>query len=226
MTQPAALTIDLGTLVDLTCPVSSGMPVSSRERPVVIERRMTHREHGVCASSIEMGSHTGTHIDAPFHFHEDGVTVERLPLRSLLLTGCVLDLRAGPMPIDSLRLQKAALPQGGLLPGTAVMLWTGWDRFFGQPQMHDHPYLTEDGAQALVDSGVAVVGIDAIGVDDSLGSRFPAHQLLLGHGIPIVENLCGLDNLGAGPCGLGFVPMLLEGADAAPVRAFGWRLAR
>ncbi len=225
MKPQLALTIDPETIVDLTYPVRSGMPVSSRERPVLVERRMTHQEHGVCASSIEMGSHAGTHIDAPFHFHPDGITVERLPLASLLTSGCVLDLRLAPKGIDAGSLRLAAAPWGNLQPGTAVVLWTGWDRFFGHTEMHDHPYLTEEGAQFLVGNGITVVGIDAIGVDDSLGSRFPAHQLLLGNGVPIVENLCGLETW-APPCRLAFIPCCSTGADAAPVRAFGWRSAR
>lgn len=216
--------IDLDTLVDLSYPIASGMPVSKKERPVLVVHRLTHRESGYCASSIEMGSHTGTHIDAPFHFFEDGIGVDRIPLRSLITAGHILDLRSAPKAIDAGVLNQEADRMGGLVSRRAVVLWTGWERFFGEPQMHDHPYLTEDAARALIESGTTVVGIDAIGVDDSLGSRFPAHHLLLRAGVPIVENLRGLEALGAGPCGLGFVPISLADADAAPVRAFGWRM--
>jgi len=56
--------VDLETLVDLTLPIHAGMPVSIRERPVVVQRRLTHQRDGICASSLEMGTHAGTHIDA------------------------------------------------------------------------------------------------------------------------------------------------------------------
>lgn len=215
--------VDLETLVDLTLPIHAGMPVSIRERPVVVERRMTHQRDGICASSLEMGTHAGTHIDAPYHFYEEGSTADLIPLASLILPGCVLNVREPPLRLDAARIARTASVWGGLKPGTGVVLWTGWDRFFGLTEMHGHPYLAKDAARLLVDAGAAVVAIDAIGVDDSMGSEFPAHELLLGAGVPIVENLRGLKALGAGPCGIAFIPLLIQGADAAPVRAFGWR---
>ncbi len=218
------MVLDPEGLVDLTIAIRSGMPVSRRERPVIIEPRMTHVRDGVCSSSIKLGSHCGTHIDAPYHFHANGATADMLPLSSLILTACVLDLRACALALDAAAILRAAAVWGGLAPRTAVLLWTGWDRFFGTDEMHVHPYLTPDGAQALVNAGVSVVGIDAIGVDDSLGTEFPAHRLLLGAGVPIVENLRGLEALGPGPCGFACVPLLIEAIDAAPVRAFAWRL--
>lgn len=150
MALKGGIPVDLESLVDLTLPVHAGMPVSIRERPVVVERRMTHQRDGICASSLEMGTHAGTHID----------------------------VREPPLRLDAVRVARSASVWGGLKPGTAVVLWTGWDRFFGLTEMHGHPYLAKDAAQFLVDAGAAVVAIDAIG---------------------------------------------LQGADAAPVRAFGWR---
>jgi kynurenine formamidase len=214
--------IDLGTLVDLSYPIRSGMPVSSKDRPVSITRRMTHKEDGFCASSIEMGSHSGTHIDAPLHFFETGVSVDQLPLSRLIGTGCVLDFRDSPKAIGAAELSHAVTRCGGLAPGMFVVLWTGWDVPAETRSPQDHPFLTREAAEVLLTLQVSLVAIDALGVDDSLAYEFPAHSLLLGAGVPIVENVRNLHLLGEGHFGFAFIPLALADGDAAPIRAFAW----
>jgi arylformamidase len=212
-------------LVDLSEPVYSGLPVSSREVPVVIEPRMTHQKDGFAASTIRMGSHAGTHIDAPFHFRPEGATVDQLALGSLIGAGLILDLRVtAGLCISRAEIEAAISESGGWVPGAAVLLWTGWDEHFGGPDMAGHPYLSAGAAAYLVEVGAVLVAIDATGVDDSMAREFPAHEALLGAGIPVVENVRGLGQLGAGQVSCAFIPLAIRGGDAAPVRAFAWRI--
>lgn len=110
-----------------------------------------------------------------------------------------------------------------LRPGDFAVLWTGWDRLFGDDLMTGHPYLTPGAARALVAAGVTLVATDALNVDPSTGEDFPVHPILLGADVLIVENLRGLKALGAGRAWFAFLPLPLRGVDGAPIRAVGWR---
>ena len=210
-------------LFDLTEPLYSGMPVSKREAGVRVDIRTTHEDEGFASSAITLGTHCGTHVDAPYHFFADGLTIDQLPLSLCFGPAVVLDVRAAGMRITADALVRAAELAGGFSPGAFALLWTGWDRMVGTPAMYDHPYLTEDAAAYLVARACLLVAIDAIGVDDSDGGEFPAHALLLRSGIPIVENLRGLDQLGSGVFGCAVVPLRIRGGDASPVRVIAWR---
>ncbi len=105
--------------------------------------------------------------------------------------------------------------------GAAVLLHTGDDARFGAPAYaEEHHFLTRAGADWLVDNGAALVGIDAVNIDDTADGERPAHTRLLAAGIPIVEHLTGLDRLP--PTGARFtaVPLRIEGMGTIPVRAF------
>ena len=105
--------------------------------------------------------------------------------------------------------------------GAAVLLHTGGDARFGTPAYsQSRHFLTRAGASWLVDHGPALVGIDALNIDDTADAERPAHSLLLAAGIPIVEHLTGLGQLP--PTGARFtaVPLRIEATGTIPVRAF------
>lgn len=209
--------------IDLTQPIHAGMPVYPGDPPVVVRPRVTHETHGYAASWLEFGTHSGTHIDVPFHFSDEGATLDAYPLARFFGPGVVLDLRSAGRELDEAAVRAAAAAAGDLRPGDFAVLWTGWDAHFGGDLMVEHPYLTPTAAQALVDAGVTLVATDALNVDPSTGEDFPVHPILLQADALIVENLRGLDALGAGRARFAFVPLALTGVDGAPVRAVGWR---
>ncbi|MBB4958088.1 cyclase family protein [Micromonospora polyrhachis] len=169
---------------------------------------------------IDMIANTGTYVDTPGHRWAGQVDLAGVPLDRLAdLPGIVVRVPAGTRAVDRLMLAPYEVA------GRAVLLHTGWNEHFdtdryGSPE---HPYLTGDGAQWLVEAGAALVGIDSINIDDmgpaSAGTR-PAHSALLAAGIPIVEHLRGLGQLP--PDGFRFTaaPPLVAGMGTFPVRAF------
>ena len=167
---------------------------------------------------IEMVANTGTYLDAPFHRYGGGKDLSRLLLTSLAnLEGIVVraDLSGG-RAIDVSSFRKLEVK------GKAVLVQTGWDVHWGKEQyFEDNPFLTSAAAKYLADAGAKLVGIDSVNIDDTLNLSRPAHSILLGADIPIVEHLC---NLGALP-GEGFkffaVPVKVKGMGTFPVRAFG-----
>ncbi|MEH1097639.1 cyclase family protein [Micromonospora sp. CPCC 205561] len=169
---------------------------------------------------IDMIANTGTYVDTPAHRYAEGADLAGTPLERLAdLPGVVVRVPAGTRAVDRLLLAPYDVA------GCAVLLHTGWSAHFNSDRYAspEAPYLTGDGARALVDAGAALVGIDSINIDDmspaAAGER-PAHSTLLAAGVPIVEHLTGLDALP--PTGFRFTaaPPKVAGMGTFPVRAF------
>lgn len=184
----------------------------------------THNADGYGTTEVLIGTHSGTHLDAPRHFLAQGRTVDQVELARVCGRAYVLDVRSEPeTKITSSRLQKACGAAGQPAPGELVLLWTGWDKHFGTPLMTRFPFLGADAAHLLVGWGVSLVGTDALSVDSFQAQRFVVHELLLRADALIVENLCHLDRLGQGPVNCCLLPLPLSGLDGSPVRAIAWR---
>ena len=164
---------------------------------------------------ITMVTNTGTYIDTPAHRYRDGHDLSGLPLERCAQ---VRALVVRPT-VDAIG--PADLPDTDLT-GMAVLINTGWDEHWGTDRYGDpqHPHVTEAGAQHLVDRGVTMVGIDSVNIDDTVGGHRPAHSLLLGAGIPVVEHLTGLHRLPAEGAIFSAVPPRIAGLGTFPVRAF------
>src|ERR1019366_7327628 len=190
-----------GRIVDLSQPVGAGTPVYPGDGPV---RVTVVDQTSVNLSRIDLSVHTGTHMDAPFHFFNGAETIDRIPLDRCVGLARLIDLRD--------------IAAGGeIRRAHAAVLHTGWSKQWGAPRyFSDHPCLTADAAQFLVDCGVQLVGVDMPSVDRA---PYPAHQILLRAGVPIVENLTNLAAIGADLFQLLVLPLKLAGRDGSPVRA-------
>src|SRR5437773_11616646 len=166
---------------------------------------------------IEMLANTGTYIDAPFHRYDGANDIADYPLEAVAdLEGVVIraTTRTG-------RGLDAALFRGDDVGGRAVLVHTGWDAHWRSERYGTgHPFLTREAAEQLVAAGAALVGIDSLNIDDAADGARPAHTLLLGAGIPIVEHLCGLGELPDGGFRFFAVPVKVRGMGSFPVRAF------
>jgi kynurenine formamidase len=167
---------------------------------------------------IEMVANTGTYLDSPFHRFAHGKDLSQLPLHRLAdLESIVIRFDRGKgrsiRPVDF---------EGSDLHGKAVLFHTGWDEHWRTDQyFEDHPFLTRDTAEFLIRSGAVLVGIDSLNIDDTADLTRPVHTALLGAEIPIVEHLCGLDQLPDRDFRFFAVPVKVKGMGTFPVRAFG-----
>lgn len=167
---------------------------------------------------IEMVANTGTYLDSPFHRYEAGKDLSEFELASLAnLSGVVLRAEG-----EAHRGIEAKDLEDLDVKGKAVLIHTGWSQYWRTEKYSDgtHPFLTKDAAQFLADEGAVLAGIDSYNIDDTADLTRPAHSILLGGGIPIVEHMC---NLGALPTdGFKFfaVPVKVKGMGTFPVRAF------
>lgn len=202
-----------GRIVDLSQPVDTGTPVYPGDGAV---RVTVLSDAPMRLSRIEFSVHTGTHMDAPFHFFKDADAIDRVPLDRCRGPARLIDLR----DIGTTREIRRELIQArstAPLGGHAAILHTGWSKQWGAPRyFDDHPCLAGDAAEFLVDCGVQLVGVDMPSVDRA---PYPAHQVLLRAGVPIVENLTNLEAIGADLFQIIVLPLKLAGCDGAPVRA-------
>jgi kynurenine formamidase len=167
---------------------------------------------------IEMVANTGTYVDSPFHRFAHGKDLAALSLSSLADLDAVV-VRAGRSAERAI--ERAAFERLDV-KGKAVLVHTGWDAHWRTDQYFEgHPFLTADAAQYLVDAGATLVGIDSLNIDDTADGRRPAHTLLLGADIPIVEHMTGLAQLPDAGFKFFAVPVKVKGFGTFPVRAFG-----
>ncbi|GAB1644799.1 cyclase family protein [Krasilnikovia sp. MM14-A1259] len=215
-------------LVELSHVIADGMTTYPGLPAPEISAHLTHEQSRdryapgteFAIGRITMVGNTGTYLDSPIHRYADGTDLAGLPLDRLadLPAVVVRTLGGGRRGID-----VGALAAHDVA-GRAVLLHTGGDARWGTPEYAlDAPYLTADGAAWLVEHGAALVGIDAVNIDDISGDgpgERPAHTLLLAAGIPIVEHLTGLAELP--PTGARFTaaPPRVAGFGTFPVRAF------
>jgi len=219
-------------IIDLTHAIRDGMPVYPGDPPPAIRRALTHEENYCHVDELRLGSHTGTHIDAPFHFLKEGRTIDAIPLERFVGPGVLIDA-SGKKDLAAIGETDLSPAAGAIRSGDFVLLRTDWDRFFGTEQYLRHPYLNAGGARFLLGLGVSLVGIDAMSIDSSAADAagiepgaqlkkedaYPAHDVLLGSGVLIVENLCNLKLVPAGRGLFSFLPLKLTGSDGSPVRA-------
>ncbi|WP_254273158.1 cyclase family protein [Haloarcula marina] len=205
---------------DLSHPIRSGMPVFPGDPPVSLAPHATADADGYRVTAVDCGSHTGTHVDAPSHTESEGRPIDDVPVSRFVWDAVRVDLR-GRDPRTPIR--PADLPTSD---ADAVVLQTGWDAHWGDPEYFDHPYLTPAAADHCVGQGYDVA-IDALNVDptpteNATGDEpegFQAHHALLGNDRLVVENLA---NLASVPERFELVaaPLKLADGDGAPVRAF------
>jgi len=184
--------------------------------------REASREHYCQGCEFHIGrislvANTGTYLDTPFHRYADGPDLARVELASLAdLEGVVVHLAGdGPRAIGSLAFAPFEVA------GKAVLVHTGWDRHWGTDQYGSgHPFLTREAAEWLVAHRAALVGIDALNIDDTGDGARPVHSILLAAGIPVVEHLTGLEQLPAQGFRFHAAPPRIQGMGTFPVRAF------
>jgi len=207
--------INFGPIRDLTVPLSVDS-VRWPEDPGLLVTRIMGLDQGdmMTVSRLELGAHSGTHVDAPAHFMLGGSDVSELDLSVLVGPAMVVDAGTAT-EISRDVLQEARIPSGTV----RVLFRTSSSEYWRDPQAafrHDYVALTPDAARELVDRGVRLVGIDYLSVDAPT-EEVPVHIILLKAGVIIVESL-DLRDVPAGDYFLVCLPLRILGVEAAPAR--------
>jgi arylformamidase len=200
-------------LIDVSVPLDNSLATYPNNLPFGLEAiKRLSRGDSSNVSALHMSAHSGTHVDAPRHFYDDGSGAEALPLEMLIGRARVIDVRtrAGITADD--------LASIDLSEDIRVLIKTQNSRLWGDPAFHtDYIGVTESGAKHLVDHGIKLVGVDYLSVEVFKAPGAPAHHVLLGAGTIVVEGL-NLRDVEPGVYEMFCLPLKVVGCDGAPAR--------
>ena len=227
-----------GKIIDITTPISPFTRVFPGDPIPAIERVCTLEKDGCAVSRLSFGSHTGTHVDAPSHILDNGMTVDKLELKNLMGMALILDFSSLSGSITADILEKAFQNAGAPENISILLLKTegfsrkqkgagnvsssggesGSHRMESGEEEFDPVYLDESGAAWIVGEGFKAIGIDGFSVDDLHSESLPAHHILLSGNVNIVECL-ELGSVKAGTYFFLCLPLKIEDCDGSPARA-------
>lgn len=206
-------------IIDLSHLIENGMQIYPGDPAPSIERALTHESDYCHVDRLNLGSHTGTHIDAPFHFLSKGKKISEFTADKFIGKGVVVDVRSKKenegIVIDDVKPYEKEITRGCF-----VLFMTGWSQYFGQEMYEKHPYVTKECAQWLREKGISIVGTDGLNIDSTVTEQFDAHDIFLTNDILIVENLTNLENVPTKSSGwFSFLPLRVSDTDGSPIRA-------
>jgi arylformamidase len=202
------------TIYDVSRPIFTGMPIYPRNPPVEIAlAKSIARGDSSNVSLLTLGSHTGTHVDAPRHMDDAGTGVDSVSLDALIGPALVVDIP------ESVRAIGAADLDARIGSHTRVLLRSRNSARFAATGVfeEDFTYLAPDGAALLVERGVVFVGVDALSVEQYHAGHHRSHDTLLQAGVAVVEGLA-LENVSPGEYEVVCLPLRIRGCDGAPAR--------
>lgn len=203
----------LPKLLDVTVPLKQGLPAFPGNPDFELQPIKRIADGGSSnVSRLVLGTHTGTHVDAPKHFFDAGGGVETLALNLLIGRARVIDIsKRGPITAED-------LVAAGLREDLRVLFKTPNSALWNSDVFHeDYAHLTEAGARHLVEQGVKVVGIDYLSIEQFKKAGAPAHRMLLSNDVIIIEGL-NLSEADAGMYEMYCLPLPVTGGDGAPAR--------
>jgi kynurenine formamidase len=203
-------------VVDLTQPMTNGMPVMEGIAPPRFHDLARVEADGYAMSEYAFWNHTGTHVDAPAHQVAGGDTLDDIPLDRLVTEALTIDVTGrGPGAVGLAELE----PQlAGVRPGDIVLFRSGNAANWGTgAYWHGWCYPDAAAAKALIEAGVSGVGFDGPSADPVESTEYELHQVWLSAGRIILENLASLDGLPS-RCRIVVAPLKVAGANGAPAR--------
>jgi kynurenine formamidase len=203
-------------LIDLSHPLVHGQPAFPGDPPLIVQPQGTVVTTQFNTTQITIGTHQGTHLDAMYHFLEDGKTVDRMPLEWFYGPARVLPVpkQAG----EEITPEDLRPFEQHLQPEAKVLLATGWHRHFGTPEFFtDYPSLTVEAGRYLASRRIRLLGMD---MPSPSKQWLEIHHLLQARDVEIVlvEALANLDALPDEFTFIGF-PLNFQGRDGSPIRA-------
>ncbi len=199
--------------IDVSVPLDANVPTYPGNTPFSLEAvKRIARGDSSNVSTLHISAHGGTHVDAPCHFFDGAAGVEALPLEMLVGRTRVIEVtsRKG--------IGADELAGANLSEDVRVLIKTANSRLWGSSAFHaDYAGVTESGATFLLEHGIKVVGVDYLSVEEFKKPGAPAHHVLLGAGIIVIEGL-NLREVDPGVYEMFCLPLALVGSDGAPAR--------
>ncbi len=203
-------------IIDLTHPISEGMPVFPGDPEVSFTQVHAIKEGGYNVTRMSMSSHTGTHVDSPHHCIHSDRTVDRMPLEYFVGWAEVIDLTANK-PGGDITAADLDPYAGRVGDGARVLIRTDWSKRIREPDYFTkHPGLTEGAAMWLTARKIKLLGIEQPNVH--LTQHQEIHKALLSTGMVLIESLANLDQLTCDRVYLVALPLAVVNLDGSPTR--------
>jgi arylformamidase len=200
-------------IYDISVDIQMGMPTYPGDAKFKSRKLKTVQQDGYEIHRITMGNHTGTHVDAPAHFIQNGTTIGELPLDILNGRARVMEIKnKEKVTLEDIQDLKLEDVFRILLKTRNSSLWKTRKRF-----QKNYVYLTLDAAKYLADNDIKLIGFDYLSIEKFGDSEHPVHRYLLGNQVIILEGL-NLSNVDEGDYEMCCLPMKLAGLDGAPAR--------
>ncbi len=215
-------------VVDLSHPITSETQVYPGDPVPHLKQHSTIDRDGFNLMSVSMGSQSGTHVDAPYHFDNETKRIDELDLKLFVGPSTVIDCGALAAR-QAITIELIGAQLNRVQPGDIVLFKTGWSRHYGTDEYFNNPYIDDLLVESLLSRGVLTFGLDAINIDETPddshpGVGFPAHHLIAKAGGVICENLTNLDAINFDRPVVSILPIKFVGIDGAPVRAVALEL--
>lgn len=213
--------MNLMSPLDLTLEISPKLPSFPGSPQPQFISWATNETDGYNLELIFLSSHSGTHLDAPYHFLDGGLKIDKIPVKRLVCNAILCKVKKGSNEAitkkDILEFEKK---YDDIDTNSTIIFVTGWNKnLLKKSYFEKNPGLSIDAAKYLVSKKINLVGIDSPSIDLGKNSSFPAHHTLLKKDILILENLCNLEKISKTHFKLVVLPLKLKGATGSPVRA-------
>lgn len=206
-------------VIDLTHTIKEGMPVFPGTEPPKLNPASTFEKDGFRETLITMYSHTGTHMDAPAHVREEGITLDKFNAEKFVGKAIVVDcsdLSEG----DTIDMSYINKYKNIIDNAEFVLFKTGWDKYWNTEKYYGNfPVINEDVIDYLINSNKKGIGLDVISVEAIESEDLPMHHKILKNNLVIVENLCNLDKIDTDLFTFCALPLKFINSDGASTRA-------
>ena len=211
-------------ILDLTLTVSDKIPTfPGSPQPNFIQWENL-KDDGYNLELLFLSSHTGTHLDAPYHFLEKGAKIHEIsPTRLIREAVLIKSRKKSNQAITKSDIQKFEKKHGKIPNNSTVVFWTGWQKMLHTDSYFvKNPGLSESAANYLVSKKTNLVGIDSPSIDFKARKHFSVHHIFSKNNILIVENLANLEKIKSSKFHFVVLPLKLKGATGSPVRAIAF----
>ena len=211
-------------IIDLTLTVSDKIPTfPGSPQPSFIPWENV-KEDGYNLELLFLSTHTGTHMDAPYHFLEKGAKIHEISLKKLVAEAALIQCRkSNGQSITKIDIQKFEKKHGKIENFSSIIFYTGWQKTLQKKHYFtNNPGLSVSAAKYLALKKISLIGIDSPSIDLGKDSKFSVHQIFAKKGMLIVENLANLDKIKSPKFHLVVLPLKLKNATGSPVRAIAF----
>lgn len=212
-------------IIDLTLTISQTIPTfPGSPKPRFITWSKIKKD-GYNLELLFFSSHTGTHLDAPYHFNESGMKIHEIPLEHLISDAVLIKIKKEKnQSIQKSDIIKFEKTYGKIQNKSTVIFFTGWQKNLKKVNYFtENPGLSISAVTYLVSKNTNLVGIDSPSIDSGKNKNFPAHKILLKNNILIAENLKNLDKISTANFKLIILPLKLKNATGSSVRAIAFQ---